>query len=77
MHVRCSARLILRNDRYIEMYGLPPELAKPGVTLRQLIEHRIRAGAFSGDPDHYVAEMQQRMRAGQMVQDVRERPAVS
>jgi hypothetical protein len=46
-----QARLILRNDRYIEMYGLPPELAKPGVLLRELIEHRVRAGAFSGLPD--------------------------
>ena len=54
--------------------GCRPSSPSPGVTLRQLIEHRIRAGAFSGDPDQYVADMQQRMRAGQMVQDVRERP---
>ena len=37
-----STRLILCNERYIEMYGLPAELVKPGVTLRELLEHRIR-----------------------------------
>ena len=29
-----STRLILCNERYVEMYGLPPEIAKPGVLLR-------------------------------------------
>jgi methyl-accepting chemotaxis protein len=69
-----STRLVLRNDRYIELYGLPPEVAKPGVTLRELIEHRIRAGAFKGDPDEYVADTLRKMKGGQIVQDVRERP---
>jgi len=69
-----STRLILCNDRYIELYGLPPEVAKPGVSLRELLEHRIRAGAFTGDPDQYVADTLRRMKDGQIVQDVRERP---
>ncbi len=69
-----STRLILCNERYIEMYGLPPDLVKPGVALRELLEHRLRAGAFMGDPDDYVADMLQQMKDGQMVQDVRERP---
>ena len=56
------------------MYGLPPDLVKPGVALRELLEHRLRAGAFMGDPDDYVADMLQQMKDGQMVQDVRERP---
>jgi methyl-accepting chemotaxis protein len=69
-----STRLILCNERYIEMYGLPPDLVKPGVSLRELLEHRIRAGAFAGDPDDYIADMLQQMKDGQIVQDVRERP---
>jgi methyl-accepting chemotaxis protein len=69
-----STRLVLCNDRYIELYGLPPEVAKPGVTLRELLEHRIRAGAFAGDPDDYIADTLRRMKDGQIVQDVRERP---
>src|SRR5262245_32116362 len=30
-----SARLILWNERYIELYGLPREIVRPGVTLRE------------------------------------------
>jgi methyl-accepting chemotaxis protein len=69
-----SARLILCNDRYIEMYGLPHDLVTPGVSLRELMEHRIRTGAFVGDPNQYVADMLQQTKSGHMVQDVRERP---
>ena len=69
-----SAHLILCNQRYIELYGLPPEVAKPGVSLRELLDHRIRAGAFVGDPDQYIADTLDRMKDGQVVQDVRERP---
>jgi methyl-accepting chemotaxis protein len=69
-----STRLVLCNDRYVELYGLPRDLVQPGVTLRELLEHRIRIGAFSGDPDEYVAEMLRSLRQGQIVQNVRERP---
>jgi methyl-accepting chemotaxis protein len=69
-----STRLVLCNDRYVELYGLPPEVAKPGVMLRELLEHRIRAGAFEGDPDEYIADTVRRLREGQILQNVRERP---
>jgi PAS domain-containing protein len=69
-----SARLILCNDRYIEMYGLPHDLVTPGVSLRELMEYRIRTGAFAGDPNQYVADMLRQTKSGHMVQDVRERP---
>ena len=43
-----SARLILCNDRYMEMYGLSPEHTKPGCSLRDLLEERKRANTFIG-----------------------------
>src|SRR5438046_1074875 len=51
-----SARLILCNERYIEMYGLTAEVAKPGRSLHELLDERKRAGTFAGDPDQYIAE---------------------
>jgi diguanylate cyclase (GGDEF)-like protein len=42
-----SGRLILCNRRYIEMYGLDPEVIKPGCTVRQVIEHRIATGSLA------------------------------
>ena len=37
-------RLVVCNDRYAQMYGLPPELTKPGTPLRQIFDHRSGAG---------------------------------
>src|SRR5262249_51086675 len=54
-----EARLVVCNRRYIEMYGLLTDVAKPGCTLRDLLRHRIERGSFSGDPDGYSAELQQ------------------
>ena len=51
-----AARLALCNERYIEMYHLRPEHARAGTPLRDLLVHRLAAGNFSGDPDHYVAD---------------------
>jgi methyl-accepting chemotaxis protein/PAS domain-containing protein len=51
-----SARLVLCNERYIEMYHLRPEHAHAGTPLRDLLLHRLAADNFSGDPDDYVAE---------------------
>jgi methyl-accepting chemotaxis protein len=51
-----TARLVLCNDRYLEMYALRPELGRAGTPLRELLECRTAAGTFSGDPDRYVAD---------------------
>jgi methyl-accepting chemotaxis protein len=50
-----AARLILCNERYIEMYHLRPERAQRGTPLRDLLSERAAAGTFSADPDAYVA----------------------
>ncbi len=51
-----AARLILCNERYLEMYGLRPENARRGTPLRDLLIERAAAGTFADDPDAYVAE---------------------
>jgi len=50
-------RLVLCNQHYLKMYGLSPERAKPGCTLRDLLCQRIEAGTFKGDPDGYIAKL--------------------
>jgi diguanylate cyclase (GGDEF)-like protein len=52
-----ETRLIFCNQRYIELYGLSPEIVKPGCSLRNLLRHRIETGSFSGDADEYVARL--------------------
>jgi diguanylate cyclase (GGDEF)-like protein/PAS domain S-box-containing protein len=48
-----EARLVLSNQRYLEMYNLPADLVKPGCTFVQLLHYRTLAGTFSDDPDAY------------------------
>ena len=50
-------RLVIANSRYAEMYGLTPEQVRPGTTLRQILDHRIASGAYTGSvPDEYIDE---------------------
>ena len=44
-------RLMLCNRSYLRMYDLSPEVVKPGCTLRQLLNYRIKRGAFTSDPE--------------------------
>ena len=43
-----DSRLVICNQRYIEMYGLSPEIVKPGCTVRELLDHRKDRGTFAG-----------------------------
>ncbi|MGH7091366.1 MAG: PAS-domain containing protein, partial [Stellaceae bacterium] len=47
-------RLALANRAYVEMYGLKPEQANPGISLRDLLDSRTKAGTFAGNIDSYI-----------------------
>ena len=59
-----ETRLIFCNERYLEMYGLLPEVARPGHYLRDLLDHRIQTGTFPEDPDEYVARLKEHIAEG-------------
>jgi methyl-accepting chemotaxis protein len=67
-----SGKLTLCNRRYIEMYDLATHLARPGSTLREMLQHRIDAGTFSGNPDQYIADLMASISSGKTVTSVRE-----
>ena len=39
-----SLRVIVCNRRYIEMYGLSPDIVKPGISMREIMEHSCDLG---------------------------------
>ena len=39
-------RLIVCNERYVEMYGLAPDRVRPGITLAEIVDMRFEAGSF-------------------------------
>jgi diguanylate cyclase (GGDEF)-like protein len=57
-------RLVICNQRYVQMYRLQSDFVRPGCTLRELIDMRIANGSFSGDPDQYIDNLRAAMRAG-------------
>ncbi|HKY06876.1 MAG TPA: EAL domain-containing protein, partial [Candidatus Binatia bacterium] len=48
-------RIVVCNDRYIEMYGLSREIVKPGYPLRELLGQLLARGHIAGDIDEYLA----------------------
>ena len=39
-------RLIVCNDRYVDMYDLPPDRVRPGTPLSEIVDMRFEAGSF-------------------------------
>src|SRR5262245_11645482 len=62
-----AARLIVCNDRYRDMYGVSPDLVKPGIALEDLLEYRRQAGTYSGNVQRYIADLLAALAEGQAV----------
>ena len=58
-----SKRLVICNQRYLEIYGLSPDIVKPGCTFRDLMCHRKETGSLQGDVDQHCAELEERLLA--------------
>jgi diguanylate cyclase (GGDEF)-like protein len=52
-----DARVVLCNQRYLEMYNLSPEVVKPGCHFRDLIAHRKETGSFRGDVNEFCSSV--------------------
>jgi methyl-accepting chemotaxis protein len=69
-----AARLVVCNERYLEMYGLSREFVRRGRTLQELIRHRMASGSFGHDPEHYCAKLLAEMAAGKTSSAIIENP---
>jgi diguanylate cyclase (GGDEF)-like protein len=63
-----SERIVVRNHRYIEMYGLPSDVVQPGRSFRDLILHRKKTGSFEGDIEEYRATLMRSLARGKTTQ---------
>jgi diguanylate cyclase (GGDEF)-like protein/PAS domain S-box-containing protein len=61
-----SQRLVLCNQRYLDMFGLSPDVVKPGAHSLDVIRHRRATGSFDGDPDTFHDEVQRRVARGEI-----------
>jgi methyl-accepting chemotaxis protein len=62
-----DARLIVCNDRYIEMYRMSRDVVQPGRPLRDILEHRVALGNFSGNLEQYISDIVARIAKGKAV----------
>jgi diguanylate cyclase (GGDEF)-like protein len=52
-------RLVVCNERYARIYGLPDELVEPGTTYQAILRYRFAHGMYAGaDPDSHALELQ-------------------
>src|SRR4029079_7440653 len=61
-----QARIVVLNQRYLDMYRLDPKIVKRGCTLRRLIEHRQDTGLLKGDIDKYCENILAGVRKGEI-----------
>jgi diguanylate cyclase (GGDEF)-like protein len=69
-----AARITVCNQRYIEMFSLSPEVAKPGHTMQDLIKHRKETGSFDGDIDEFCNAIIRDVALGKVTRQVTEAP---
>src|SRR5450755_3962706 len=65
-----SSRVTVCNQRYIEMFGLSPDVAKPGCTMYELISHRKETGSFSGDVGEFCASIRRNVALGKITHQI-------
>ena len=69
-----NGRLVVSNVQYITMYGLSPDVVKPGAALIDIIRNRITSGNLRRDPEEYCNEIMSQMAAGKTVSFISETP---
>jgi diguanylate cyclase (GGDEF)-like protein/PAS domain S-box-containing protein len=52
-----SQRLVVCNQRFVEMYGLSKDVVVSGCSFRDIIAHRKATGSFAGDDAEYCARV--------------------
>src|ERR1700712_5130444 len=67
-----SARIVLCNQRYIDMFALSTEIVKPGCHFRDLIRHRRDTGSFDGDVDEFCSTILGNVAQGRTTQTILE-----
>ena len=59
-----NTRIAVVNRKYIEIYGLSPDVVKPGLSFIDLIRHRKETGSFHGDVEQYCADIDAELAQG-------------
>jgi diguanylate cyclase (GGDEF)-like protein len=64
--------LIVRNNRYLEIYRLAPGSIEPGCSLRQVLKILTTAGVVNADQDEYITDVRSALAQDKSIQTTRE-----
>jgi diguanylate cyclase (GGDEF)-like protein/PAS domain S-box-containing protein len=67
-----SARVVICNQRYIDMYGLSTDVVKPGCHFYDLIQHRKDTGTYDGDVHEFCSNIMRNVAQGKVSSTVME-----
>ncbi|HYW64502.1 MAG TPA: EAL domain-containing protein [Bradyrhizobium sp.] len=65
-----AERLVISNQRYIDMFGVSREVIKPGCSFRELLTHRKVTGSFGDDVEEYRADILANLANGEPFQRI-------
>ena len=54
-----DGKLLVWNNRYVEIYGMSPDVVTQGVSITTIIEHRKQAGNLDLEVETYIGEFRQ------------------
>ena len=69
-----SARIVVCNQPYLDMFGLSADVARPGCTMQRLIAHRKETGSFDGDVDAFCSAIIRKVSLGKATRQLTEAP---
>ena len=69
-----TARIVVCNQPYLDMFGLSADVAKQGCTMQRLIAHRQETGSFDGDVEAFCAAIIHNVRLGKATRQITEAP---
>jgi diguanylate cyclase (GGDEF)-like protein/PAS domain S-box-containing protein len=61
-----SARVVICNQRYLDMYKLSTDVVKPGCHFYDLIQHRKDTGSFDGDVEEFCSTIMRNLAQGKV-----------
>ncbi|WP_316193301.1 PAS-domain containing protein [Bradyrhizobium sp. SZCCHNRI1029] len=54
--------VLIVNEQYRKLYGLPASVAKPGAHVREILAHRAKLGLLREKPSEFLAALRERMK---------------
>ena len=69
-----EGRVVVCNQRYLDMYKLTPDQVRPGCTMMDLLLQRRDSGTFEGDPTKGSTQLMEDLKTGRLASRIIDLP---